>query len=688
MSVAQLPIHSLGISTAFESLSLKEKHYAHHMARAAWYGARIILRQVSPESIGIFEFILELYRSCSGDWNVLVTEGCISQEDCSAFLDYAATFMSNVGNYYGSGDQKFVPSVSPAALAKLSTKSPKLENLYGQISNAITTLPPYGLGYPGDKTQSAYYPGDSSITESEIAAVSRLLEENSIFPENTRIQKVSSREAHTFEVLQASVEQDADSVVFELPAFDATIKVKRGDHFEELAKICSSLSQAKKYAANEKQDLFLSEYIDSFITGDLGAYRSSQRTWITDKSPRVENIFGFVEPYRDPYGSRAEFEGLVAITDPEETNMLGKLVQNSSIFIKRLPWAGGEENNGKGPFEKALFEPPDFTSIHSLAYCSSIIFPGINLPNYNDIRDECGFKNVIIANRMSAEGNKAYRSPFVDPTELEDFHKAKYPAYYWWVVLHELLGHGTGRMMVEDSQGKFNFDIDNPPINPLSGKPITTWYRPGQTWTGQFGDLATTVDECRAELVGAYLMDDIDLLQLLGHDEFSEITAAELTYNTYMQLGTDGLRGLANFNAEHGKWGQAHSRAHFAILKCLLTDSDGCVTVDHDAQSKNLIVRVDRSKIVSHGKPALGRMLLRLHTYRCTADVQSCREYYEDLSRVHAQYLVWREIVLAKQEPKWVFVQANTFLHNEEVILKEYPTTAEGVVQSWAERQV
>ena len=124
------------------------------------------------------------------------------------------------------------------------------------------------------------------------------------------------------------------------------------------------------------------------------------------------------------------------------------------------------------------------------------------------------------------------------------------------------------------------------------------------------------------------------------------------------------------------------------MLKCLLTDSDGCVTVHCDSEKRDLIVRVDRSKIASHGKPALGRMLLRLHVYRCTADVQSCRDYYEELSRVHDEYLLWREIVLAKREPNWVFVQANTFLHGEEVVLREYEPTTRGVIQSWAERQV
>jgi len=84
----------------------------------------------------------------------------------------------------------------------------------------------------------------------------------------------------------------------------------------------------------------------------------------------VENIFGFVEPYRDPDGLRAEFEGLVAIPDEQETKLLSELVQKSTVFIRRLPWAhGATDNDGKGSFEKSLFEAPDFTSIHSENKC-------------------------------------------------------------------------------------------------------------------------------------------------------------------------------------------------------------------------------------------------------------------------------------------------------------------------------
>jgi dipeptidyl-peptidase-3 len=119
--------------------------------------------------------------------------------------------------------------------------------------------------------------------------------------------------------------------------------------------------------------------------------------------------------------------------------------------------------------------------------------------------------------------SQAQQYPFIDASEAEQFKKHKFPAYYWWVVLHELFGHGTGRMLVEEVEGRYNFNHQNPPINPVTGDPINSWYKPGQTWTGQFGDLATTVDECRAELVGAYLLDDKELLQLLGFTETTHI---------------------------------------------------------------------------------------------------------------------------------------------------------------------
>ncbi len=124
------------------------------------------------------------------------------------------------------------------------------------------------------------------------------------------------------------------------------------------------------------------------------------------------------------------------------------------------------------------------------------------------------------------------------------------------------------------------------------------------------------------------------------------------------------------------------------MLRCLLTDGDGVVKVVSNDELDTLTVRVDRARVVSHGKPALGNMLLKLHTHRCTADVEQYRAYYKNLSGVDGVYLKWRIMVVAKQQPRPNHVHANTFVEGEQVVLREYEATAEGIVRSWAERKV
>lgn len=112
--------------------------------------------------------------------------------------------------------------------------------------------------------------------------------------------------------------------------------------------------------------------------------------------------------------------------------------------------------------------------------------------------------------------------------------------------------------------------------------------------------------------------------------------------------------------------------------------------IEYSDANASLTVKVDRARMISHGKPALGRMLLRLHMYRCTADVKACRHFYEELSQVDGEYMRWRDIVLAQKQPKWKYVQANTFLHvgSGSVELKEYEATDIGIIESFVDRDL
>ena len=97
----------------------------------------------------------------------------------------------------------------------------------------------------------------------------------------------------------------------------------------------------------------------------------------------------------------------------------------------------------------------------------------------------------ILGNVLSAKAPNE-KIPFIADADLDVYAKYRDAAFEVQVGLHELLGHGCGKLFAETAPGIFNFDHDNPPINPLTGKPITSWYKPGETWGSVFGATASS----------------------------------------------------------------------------------------------------------------------------------------------------------------------------------------------------
>jgi dipeptidyl-peptidase III len=460
--------------------------------RASFAGRRIVLRQISPESEAVYDFIIRLHKSSGGDWKGLAAKAEVSETDLNHFLEYAVMFLGNNGNYKSFGDSKFIPRCKESDFAALAATDAVAERHYKATNGAIFSTDKPGLlhlGYTEDGHMTTYYPETPDITKDEISAASAWMEQQGLLPENTRLRKV---EGGVFELLIASAQTNVPSkggdigkeTTFNLnegPLKGKTIKLVYGDYASEMSEIAKNIRKAAENADNETQKNMHIAYGDSFDSGSLLAFKDSQRFWIRDKGPMVECNIGFIETYRDPAGTRGEWEGFAAVVNLERTRAFGALVDAAPSLIPLLPWSK--------EFEKDKFLSPDFTSLEVLTFCGSGIPAGINIPNYDDIRQTEGFKNVSLGNVLSAKAPNE-KIPFIKEEDLALYQKHRDGAFEVQVGLHELTGHGCGKLLQETSTGVYNFDHENPPVSPVTKKPVTTWYKPGQTWGSVFGGLA------------------------------------------------------------------------------------------------------------------------------------------------------------------------------------------------------
>lgn len=136
----------------------------------------------------------------------------------------------------------------------------------------------------------------------------------------------------------------------------------------------------------------IKKYIESFETGSIDSHKDSQRHWVKDLGPAVETNIGWIESYVDPSNMRAYWEGFVAIVNKEQSKKFGDLVTNSEKIIPLLPW--------DKDMEKDDFLAPDFTMLEVICFATNGCPLGINIPNYDDIREVDGFKNVFLGNAM------------------------------------------------------------------------------------------------------------------------------------------------------------------------------------------------------------------------------------------------------------------------------------------------
>eukprot|EP00500_Bicosoecida_sp_ms1_P004572 CAMPEP_0203815534 /NCGR_PEP_ID=MMETSP0115-20131106/11160_1 /ASSEMBLY_ACC=CAM_ASM_000227 /TAXON_ID=33651 /ORGANISM="Bicosoecid sp, Strain ms1" /LENGTH=727 /DNA_ID=CAMNT_0050724431 /DNA_START=24 /DNA_END=2207 /DNA_ORIENTATION=- len=691
VSVAQLDC-----TTAFAGLTPQERLYAHYIGRASWEGAKICLLQCSAESPAIFALLQRLFAAQSAAaLGEAAAKAGVDADDVKAFVVYAAAFYSNCGNYRSFGDSKIIPGCSQEAFtaivkasAAYAADAAAVDALLADVGDLIFDLSPRlrGLGLGADKGVSAYY--SSNVTLEDAQLVQRFMDGRHLSAYNTRLFKDADG---NFELRQAAAEGGAAPGFEEPVEFEGrTIRVVRGDYGALMARVADNLDKAAAVAANDEQKAMLAKYSASFRGGSVEDHIEGSRHWIRDKGPSVESYIGFIESYRDPLGVRGEWEGFVAVVNREMSAKFATLVEAAPALLPKLPW---------GPaYEKDVFQRPDFTSLEVVAFGSSGIPAGINIPNYDVVRQGEGFKNVSLGNVLSARDLKE-RVTFIHDDDQEAFRSTLVPSFEVQVGLHELLGHGSGKLFRRNEDGTTNFDAAL--INPETGAPVASCYAPGQTYDAAFPVISSSLEECRAECVGVYLCVDKDVLKIFGHegDEGDRIV-----YVNWLSMARAGLMALLFYSPETKKHGQAHMQARFAILRVMIEagvaeivnaeraaggGAGGAGEGKHDDEPElGVYVKVHEDRIRTAGVAAVGAFLRKIQTYKATADYAAAKALYDRYTTVPDDMLPLRDLVVRCRKPRPFFVQPHTMLVDggDDVALREFEPSAEGVVASFAAR--
>jgi dipeptidyl-peptidase-3 len=437
---------------SFQALSPREQALAYWLTQASIAIDPIIYDQLSGYGLRQKRLLEEIMAHPKG----------IDPAAMAKIAEFTKLFWANRGNHNDTTSQKFLPSFTFEELEKAALRAQQ----NGAYRTEYADLPP--LKKPTDikhelealraslfdpafepmMTAKSPVGGKDTIQASSNTFYSGVSLDDlkgfqDKYPLNSRVVKSSGKSS------VKAADGKLTELVYRAGTPDGNHKVPPGLYATFLKHANDCFEKARRYA-DPAQAEAIGHLIRYYQTGDYADWVAFGAAWVQNDAT-VDFDNGFIEVYRDARGAKGSSQSFVTITDKPVTTAMKKLAENAAYFEQKAPWDDKYKlTSFKLPVVKAvetLIETGDF----------GVTTIGDNLPNENEIHEKYGSKNFLFTGSSraldQATGKAAVAEFAAGPAEVERNAKYGTEAGDLMTALHEVIGHGSGKLSERVSGG-------------------------------------------------------------------------------------------------------------------------------------------------------------------------------------------------------------------------------------------
>jgi dipeptidyl-peptidase-3 len=357
----------------------------------------------------------------------------------------------------------------------------------------------------------------------------------------------------------------------------------------EITRIVGHLRDAVPFAAAPFAKA-LQALITFYETGLDSDREAFDIAWVQNRDSAVDTMNGFIEVYMDARGIKGAWEGVVYYANHEKTDKIRTLAAHAQWFEDHLPVDPA--------FRKPTVQGISAQAIEVVVETgdSGPITPiGVNLPNDQSIRERYGSKSVSLSNVLDAYERSlpdSFRQEFCwDEAEVERAKRWGGFAGELTTEIHEVLGHGSGRM----------------------ANRITV--APQDLLKEQYSAL----EETRADLVALYYVADgyLSTIGLVAADEQQAVVQTE--YEAYARNALVQLRRVR----VGSQLEEDHMRNRQAIVHWLLANTRSIEVRRRSGKTYFVVVDTDAFRT------GVARLLAEVQRIKSEGDYAAAKELFE-----------------------------------------------------------